>query len=299
MNDADRIRALRDQGRIDDAQAERLLAALEDLSADAAPAGPMTTNAAPQAAPPPAAPPTPEPAPAAEAARDDASDTSDASSEPRAADLLDEVERWVRVELFASALDVRVDADATEPRVDADRGDVRIGAHDDGWRIDQARSDAGTWLERLVDGVQGTRLKLFLPPRTGIDLDVKAGDVELDGVPALVGRLAAGDLDARGLRAVDLSVSAGDVDLGLDPAPGRHQVRLSVGDLTVHLAQEADVRVEGEVSIGDASADAPFATERRGMVAESLRGTLGAGLATLRLDVGTGDLDVRRDGHGS
>jgi hypothetical protein len=294
MNDADRIRALRDQGRIDDAQAERLLAALGDLSADAAPAGPPPANATPQAAP--AAPPTPAPAPAAEATRDDA---SDASSEPRAADLLDEVERWVRVELFASALDVHVDDTAHEPRVDADRGDVRIEAHDDGWRIDQARSDAGTWLERLVDGVQGTRLKLFLPPRTGIDLDVKAGDVELDGVPALVGRLAAGDLDARGLRAVDLSVSAGDVDLGLDPAPGRHRVRLSVGDLTVHLAPGADVRVEGDVSIGDASADAPFATERRGMVAESLRGTLGAGLATLRLDVGTGDLGVRRDGHGS
>jgi hypothetical protein len=290
MNDADRIRALRDEGRIDDAQAERLLAALGELSADAAPE---------PAAPPPAERPVP-PAPAPDPDPDATDAASDATrSAPRAADLLDEVERWVRVELFACALDVRVDPDAQEPRVDARKGDVQLEASGDGWRVTQARGEQATWLERLVDGVQGTRLDLVLPPRTGVHLDVKAGDVEIAGVPALVGRLAAGDLDARGLRAVDLSVSAGDVDLGLDPAPGAHRVRLSVGDLSVHLPTTADVRVDGEVSIGDASAFAPLATERRGMVAESLHGTLGEGRATLRLEVGTGDLDVRRDDDGS
>jgi hypothetical protein len=289
MNDADRIRALRDEGRIDDAQAERLLAALGELNAEAV-TDPAPVEPAPSAATPPPTPPTPSTADAATEATPDA---------PRAADLLDDLDRWVRVELFACALDVRVDPDAHEPRVDARKGDVRLEASDDGWRVTQARGEQGTWLERLVDGVQGTRLNLVLPPRTGVHLDVKAGDVELHGVPALVGRLAAGDLDARGLRAVDLSVSAGDVDLALDPAPGAHRVRLSVGDLNVHLPAAADVRVEGEVSIGDASAFAPLTTERRGMVAESLRGTLGAGRATLRLEVGTGDLDVRRDDHGS
>lgn len=296
MNDADRIRALRDEGRIDDAQAERLLAALGELHAEAA-TDPAPTKPAPsQPAPDPVTPPPPPPTSSADAT--DAGTEATATA-PRAVDLLDEVDRWVRVDLFACALDVRVDPDAEEPRVDARKGDVRLEASDDGWRVTQARGEQGTWLERLVDGVQGTRLDLVLPPRTGVHLDVKAGDVELHGVPALVGRLAAGDLDARGLRAVDLSVSAGDVDLALDPAPGAHRVRLSVGDLNVRLPAAADVRVEGEVSIGDASAFAPLTTERRGMVAESLRGTLGAGRATLRLEVGTGDLDVRRDDHGS
>jgi hypothetical protein len=298
MNDADRIRALRDEGRIDDAQAERLLAALGELSPEAAPDAAEAAPPPSQPAPTPAAPPPPPPTPDAPADATDAV-TDPASTAPLAADLLDDVERWVRVELFACALEVHVDPAAQEPRVDARKGDVRLEASDDGWRITQAQGEQGTWLERLVDGVQGMRLNLILPPRTGVRLDVKAGDVELEGVPALVGRLAAGDLDARGLRAVDLSVSAGDVDLALDPAPGAHRVRLSVGDLNVRLPSAADVRVEGEVSIGDASAFAPLTTERRGMVAESLHGTLGDGRATLRLEVGTGDLDVRRDDHGS
>jgi hypothetical protein len=330
MNDADRIRALRDEGRIDDAQAERLLRALDAIAAEQAPAdahadAPADATAAtdapsdpkaaaaPTQAPPPAAP-SPGPAtpgaagpgpatpptraadPAREAAREPA--RGPAGEPPPATETLADVDRWTSIELFACAVQVEVDPTLQEPVVDARQGDIRLEASEGGWRVAQGGPREGTWLERLVDGVRGTRLHLRLPPRTGVALDVKAGDVEMDGVPALRGRLMAGDLDARGLRAVDVAVNAGDLDLGLDPAPGLHRVRLSVGDAELHLPDSADVRVEAEVAIGDASASAPFGSERRGMVAEHVEGVMGEGRATLRIEVGTGDLDVKVDRDG-
>jgi hypothetical protein len=307
MNDADRIRALRDEGRIDDAQAQRLLQALDAISAEEAGTAPTFSRpAAPPAPPEGHAPPTPEaprgaqaPPPPSEAPRANAESPRPAASDaPAAVDALEDVDRWTRIELFACAVEAEVDPSITAPALDARLGEVHLEETGSGWRITQGGPREGTWLERLVDGVRGTRVHLRLPPRTGVDLDVKAGDVELSGVPALRGRLMAGDLDARGLRAVDIAVNAGDLDLRLDPAPGLHRVRLSVGDAEVRLPRSADVRVEGHVSIGDASASAPFGTERKGMVAESVEGVMGEGRATLRIDVGTGDLDVKVDRDG-
>lgn len=315
MNDADRIRALRDEGRIDDRQAERLLAAIDAIT-DETPAPAQSSDAPSQAAPSPTtqnaaapisqAPRDTAPAQPATPTEPTAPRRGDADSirtedrdRPPAVDTTDEVDRWIRIELFACELDVTVDPQATEPVADTRKGDVTLEPTDDGWRLVQTSRQDGTWLERLVDGVQQARLALRIPPRTGVHLDVKAGDVELAGVPALRGRLAAGDLDARGLRAADLSVNAGDVDLEIDPVPGRHRVHLTVGDLTVHLAAAADARVHGDVSIGDASASSPLTVERRGMVAQVVDGVLGDGSAFVALDVGTGDLDVRRNAHGS
>jgi len=288
MTEVERIRALRDEGRIDDAQARRLLNALGVADVDAElrrepvddrSAG--TSDGAPDGAPDGAA------SPAAEA-----------TARSAATECAPDVRSWARIELFACELDVAIDAGLDAPVAETKDGEVGVEATDDGWRIVQGDRAEGSWLERLIDGVHQGRVTIRLPEGTGVDLDVKAGDVDLDGVPALRGRLMAGDLDARGLRAVDVAVSAGDVDLALDPAAGAHRVRLSVGDLSIRLPAHADVAVEGHVSIGDASASTPFVTRRTGMVAQLVQGTMGQGRATLRADVGTGDLTIASDSHG-
>lgn len=273
MTEAERIRALRDEGRIDDVQARRLLNALGVSDVDA------ELRREP-------------------AAESDATAGPDTTARPDATEHAPDVRSWARIELFACELDVAVDASLDAPLAETKDGEVVVEASDDGWRIAQRDRAEGSWLERLIDGVHQGRVALRLPEGTGVELDVKAGDVELDGVPALRGRLMAGDLDARGLRAVDVAVSAGDVDLELDPSAGAHRVRLSVGDLSIRLAAHADVAVEGHVSIGDASASAPFVTRRTGMVAQLVQGTLGQGRATLRADVGTGDLTIASDQDG-
>ncbi len=303
MTEAERIRALRDEGRIDDLQARRLLNALGVSDVDAElrrePAGeaPEATPDDDDAHGP--APRDASPLGSAESGATESGATeSDATALPDATEHTPDVRSWARIELFACELDVAIDPGLDVPVVETKDGDVGVEATDDGWRITQRDRAEGSWLERLIDGVHQGRVALRLPEGTGVDLDVKAGDVELDGVPALRGRLMAGDLDARGLRAVDVAVSAGDVDLELDPSAGAHRVRLSVGDLSIRLPAHADVAVEGHVSIGDASASAPFATRRTGMVARLVQGTMGQGRATLRADVGTGDLTIASDRDG-
>lgn len=308
MNEADRIRALRDEGKIDDAQAQRLLAAIDAITEaeaqadghatehDAGDVVPAQADAASDAAPDVAPDVTPDAA-TPSSASSSASATERVSSVPLAT--ASAVERWLDVQLFACAIDVDVDPTASTVVATTTRGDVRVDDVKDGWRLQHEGDADGNWLDRLIGGMNDKKIKVTVPANTGVRLDVRAGDVELDGVPALAGRLTAGDLDATGLKAVDLSVQAGDVDLDLDPCPGHHVVRLSVGDLTVNLPEQADARIDGNVSIGDASAFPPISSERNGMVAASLRGVLGEGRSTLELRVGTGDLEVQRSHHGN
>lgn len=350
MTDADRIRAMREEGKIDDAQARRLLAAIEaieeaereaptqdtqqaptdgaghagpDASSvaedEGAPAGGARTvvagssgvkdaadaistavtsavEAATSALRTPAPPTPPAPPEMPTMARSTPAEAEDATA---LADTSSEVDRWLTVQLFACAVDATVDPALDAPVAETKDGTVTVEKHGNDWRITQAGKAEGTWLERLVSGVNQSKMRVRVPPRTGVRLDAKAGDVDLHGIPVLTGQLMAGDLDADGLKAVDLSVKAGDVTLNLDPIPGRHAVRLSVGDLDVRLAEGADVRVEGSVSIGDARARAPFVAERRGMVAHDVSGVKGAGEATLQLVVGTGDLAVKGPRNGS
>lgn len=298
MNEADRIRAMRDEGKIDDAQATRLLAAVEAITAaeraesdaqqstGAHAAAGATPSTASSSTPPPPVPPTP-------AASHDAG-SADATGTVPEADLTGVVDRWLALDLFAGSLDVKVDPTATAPSATSSGADVTVETTADGWAIAQSRDEGGTWLERLVSGVKESNVHVTVPPRTGVRLNVKAGDIELDGIPALHGRLMAGDLDANGLRAVDLNVKAGDIDLEIDPLPGRHSVFLAAGDLTVQLPEHADASVHGSVKVGDASAFAPLVSERRGMIAGDVRGVLGQGRARIELTVGTGDLDVER-----
>lgn len=316
MDEVSRIRALREQGRIDDAQAERLLAALGRTDGAAEHADSPEASAAPPASETPGAsradaqPVLREAAAAApgEAAwREAAEGTGETSTwtggtRTGAAESGATAEsatggtqrRWARIQMFAGALEVGVDPDLDAPQATSDEGTFEVTSDGDGWRIEQPARNGDGWIERLMDGMKRTRVRVRIPVGVGVDLDVKAGDVRLRDVPALRGRLMAGDLDAEGLRAVDVSLNAGDLDLRLDPEPGRHRVRMTAGDAEIRLPSGADVTVTGRVSVGDASAPPPFETRRSG-IADRLSGTLGEGRARLEIELTTGDLELRTD----
>lgn len=300
MDEAARVRALRDQGRIDDAQAERLLAALGEEREASGPASP-SYGPAPAAV---GAVPSASPEVGAEEGDAVAAGTSSGvtstgtdatrsrpSTGTSATGTAGVVRRWARVEMFAGTLRIEVDAGLDAPRAEADAGDLEVTRDGDGWRIAQKAKGDADWIERIVDAWNRSRVTVRLPSDTGVDLDIKAGDVELHDVPALRGRLMAGDLDAYGLRAVDVALNAGDLDLRLDPIAGEHRVKMTVGDAEIRFPADAGVSVQGRVTVGDVSAPAPFETRRSG-VSERVSGTLGDGRAALSVEVATGDLEL-------
>ncbi|MEX2502938.1 MAG: hypothetical protein WD336_11225 [Trueperaceae bacterium] len=289
MSDADRIRALRDQGKLDERQAQRLLDALGEFesidppgaAADATPSNPHVAGEG-----------VPHDTEADPTEADPGFDAKATSERPDRA-ISAAVDRWLTVDLLAADATFDADPTARTPRLHDDDGQLVVEEDGDGWAVRPASRREGSWLDRLIDGVtQRNRFTVTLPPRTGVRLDVKAGDLDVRDVPAVAGTLLAGDVEVRGATAIDLDVRAGDVDLELDPAPGLHRIFLTVGDLDLRLPEDADAEVHGRVSIGDACGDDPLRATREG-VGGSVRGTLGSGRARIELGLKTGDLSVK------
>jgi hypothetical protein len=195
--------------------------------------------------------------------------------------------RWLRIELPAGDLDVRA-ADVDAPTLDDDEdGRVRLEPAADGARLftDPQRGLLG----RFTPGDARVRI----PRAWGIDLDVKAGDLDVRDVPFVAGRILAGDVEVRGARGLDLTCLAGDVSIAVAPTEGRHRLVVRAGDLSVRLLPGSDVAVDGRVSVGDASARG-LQRERRGLGAV-VHGRVGAGTAQLSIELGAGDLEVRAE----
>ncbi len=199
--------------------------------------------------------------------------------------------RWLRSELAAGDLDL-IAADVDAPTLDDDDdgdGRVRLEATADGARLftDPQRGFLGRYTP--VDA------RVRVPRAWGVDLDVKAGDLEVRDVPFVRGRVLAGDIELRGARGIDLTCLAGDVSIAIAPVEGRHRLVVRAGDVDVRLLPGSDVAVDGRVSVGDASARG-LERERRGLGAV-VHGRIGSGRAQLSIEIGAGDLDVRAEGR--
>ncbi|MFN2323410.1 MAG: hypothetical protein ABR510_10695 [Trueperaceae bacterium] len=195
--------------------------------------------------------------------------------------------RWLRIALAAGDLDVQA-ADVDAPTLDEDAdGRVRLEATADGARLfaDPQRGFLGRYTP--------AEARVRVPRAWGIDLDVKAGDLDVRDVPFIAGNVLAGDVEVRGARGLDLTCLAGDVSIALAPTEGRHRLVVRAGDVSVRLLPGSDVSVEGRVSVGDASARG-LERERRGLGAV-VHGRIGSGRAQLAIELGAGDLEVRAE----
>lgn len=303
MNETERIRKMAAEGTITDAEAERLISVLSDIDraeAELAASGEAMEAQARQAVASGASTegdPTSEEAPAggsggaaaAGAAAAPAADGADA-----AANVAPEGTRWLHVSLLAGDVDVRVDPSLDDVDLGGDTDALRLEPTEDGYRLRHEREARGdSWVDRFLSRLRSGDVRIRLPTGYGLDLDVTAGDVDLDGVPYLRGRLTSGDLSARGLKGVDLVTSAGDIDLDMTLTEGRHRLRATAGDVDVALAASSSVAVRGSVSIGSASVRAPgFDVERRG-IGQHFEGRVGDGAASLDVHVTTGDIKVK------
>ena len=288
MTEEDRILTLVEEGKITSEEADRLLAVLRDIdgvdremghldaeiaaASDPHPQGNIEEGETPQRSPRAELIPSPEPNGAAEF-----------SGNPR----------WIHLDMLAGDVTVMVDEDLDAPCLDGgEEGGMKLEKQGEDYYLSQfgGRSEGG-FLERLMGGFRHNKLSLRIPQGFGVELSMKAGDVNLKGVPYLRGGLLAGDLDADALEGVDLTMSAGDVKLGLRPTSGSHRVVTTAGDVTIFLLPGSSARVEGGVNIGDISLTPPFERERQGL-GQRFHGVVGGGDAELELKLSTGDLKV-------
>jgi hypothetical protein len=202
--------------------------------------------------------------------------------------------RWVDVQLLAGDLEIQVEQGLESPTVSSKGpGEMGLEKTERGYRLaGGVGADDSSLLGRLLGGIARGKVELCIPTGWGVKLDMKAGDVEVRGPLAfLKGDLLAGDLDADELHGVDLQVKAGDIDLAVRIAEGGHRIQALAGDLNVRLLRDSHVQLTGRVNIGDLSLPGEWTRSGRALGA-SFERTLGRGTGKLALELGTGDLDV-------
>jgi hypothetical protein len=318
QRDIERVEALRDQGRLSEEEAHRLIAVLRgeapDDEPDAEPGAPDDRAAAAA------------PARRAAAVDDDIdgalSEAGEAVDEALRA-VADETGRaasagafvtassaegaratteapaddlgitWLLAEMLAAELVVESVAGATEPRLRTPVDDAVLEHHGDGWRL-RYRSDRSSWtffgLDRTLE-----RIELELPVGMGVELAVKAGDVRLQGVTHVRGRMLAGDLLIDGASFVDVDKKAGDLEVRMRPTSGSQRVIAKAGDVDVTLLDGSDVRVAADVKVGDLRVDGALLQQERSSkgVGHRYVGTVGAGSAELTVRLTAGSLRLR------
>ena len=321
--DIERITALRDQGRLTDAEAERLIAVLRgdapvaaaddepdhagEPEAPSAPEVPSAPEAASEPEAPsapasePAAPPPASPAAAAAPATANLPTPPSLPTTPRAADATRPADdlgvRWLRIEMLAADLLVEPQPGLEAPRLRREVEDATLEPHGGGWRL-RYRVDLGSW--SIFGNHRGSpaRIEVDVPLGMGVDLDVKAGDVAIRGVTHVRGRMLAGDLAIDGASYVDVDKKAGDFEARIRPTAGRQRLVAKAGDLDVVLLPGSDVRVSADVKVGDLSvkgAGLPGARNAHG-IGQRYSGTLGAGTAELELRLAAGSMTLRTEG---
>lgn len=282
MTEIERIRQMAADGTITREEADELIAVLEDIDRTERAVGAVgsaadraSSNAEPEAAEPP------------DLSRARVEAAQPTRTEPEASLATPADARWLTIDTLAGDIDVRVDPSLDAPVAEGPDG-LRLEAVDDDFVL---RVEREGFLDGFLKGKVDIDIDVRIPEGFGVDLRMKAGDVDLRGVPFLRGQLLAGDVSAKGLRAVDLSMSAGDLELELAATEGENRVSMKAGDLHVRLDPGSDVAVEGRVSIGDVSVPDGFQVTSKGL-GKTFRGTLGRGAAKLQIHQSAGDTKV-------
>lgn len=197
--------------------------------------------------------------------------------------------RWLAVDVPAGDVEL-IAADVAAPELDPADTDAAV-------RLEPNDAGARVWLdgERSVWGrLKPVDVRVRVPRAWGVDLDVKAGDLDVRGVAYVRGRVLAGDVQVREAQGLDLECLAGDLSVSLRPTAGSHRLTARAGDVSVRFLPGSDATVSARVAMGEASARG-LTRERRGLGAV-VSGRLGSGAARVAIELGAGDLEVRAEG---
>ena len=267
MSDEARIRALLEEEKITEEEAERLLAALQEI--DEPEDGEVDREGVAKEG---------ESVSAGEVERLPSKSVPTAGEKPRA---------WVEVDMSAGSLNVSVDPSLTEPTFSTKgHGKGSLERDGEGWHA-RFKGESESWL-----GGETFTITLHLPKGCGVGLNGRAGTVSLNNVPSLKGEMRAGTLRARGLGGLDLEMRAGTFEAALLLTEGDHRLDMRAGTATLTLLSGSSVKVTGDGTAGSLGLPATFTRNDR-VAGASFTGVLGSGAATLALQQKAGTLKVR------
>ncbi len=287
MTEAERIRALERAGTITADEAARLLAVLDDVDATDAELDAVERDAKRVEA---GAAGTDDTRPSADGeARAEAHVDADDDASAHAA--APHVARWLEVHMLGGELDVRTRTDIDDVVVERGGDAVSLERHGATTVLRQFERD-GSWLEQLTSGKAKTDIAVAVPPGTGVDLDVKAGEVRVGEVAFLKADMLAGELTVKRTEGIDVRMRAGELTATLRPTEGEHRVTMTAGEAKLRFAEGSDVTVDARVSMGELALGSELGSSGSGL-STSRTVTFGSGAATLKASASAGRLSIR------
>lgn len=203
--------------------------------------------------------------------------------------------KWIKAELIGSDLEVSVDPSLDKPSI---TGDVRV-TESSGHLVISGSPHAHPRRKReAVPPEAGYTFEysfghdpvIRLPEGWGLVCELVQGDLTVEGLPYLRGKVLTGDTTLRNVAGVDLEASD-DLTAELCLTEGRHYLSVLNGDAEITFVRSS-VRVEGKLLNGELDARGPFEQRKR-----KITGLVGAGEALLHIQVLNGDLTLQDQSH--
>lgn len=147
----------------------------------------------------------------------------------------------------------------------------------------------------LGGGNRDDRIDVRMNPRLALELEVRAGEVRVDGVEGPIkGDVMAGDVRIDRFRSpIDLDVKAGQVRARGRLDRGESRVRCRAGQVRVDLESGSSVRVRASARLGNVDLDDGSETVMIGGGAQER--VIGGGAGTLDIEASLGQVEVRSE----
>ena len=184
--------------------------------------------------------------------------------------------RWVKVHMLAGNIEASVDPSLQTPQLTRGNADMRSVGQDIELDVQAVRSD---FLGGLLGSIKAGDIELKLPEGWGLEVDGKAGEVDVKDVACLRGRVLAGNVELERVHGLDLSVRAGNVEGSLLLTEGQNNLKVSMGNVELKLLEGSNVKVTPHVSLGNVSPNHPP--------------VMGDGRALLDVTVSMGNVEIR------
>jgi hypothetical protein len=198
----------------------------------------------------------------------------------------------VRVEITKSARDSSNDA----AQHDLGRIQVTMTQSGDTISVTSNFEDSG-----FLATSSAVNLQITVPATTNISADIKAGDVQIDGVGGLMAlSTSAGNVALRNTTLADgshIHVSTGSVAMqGTVPDSASVDISVSTGDVSLTLPAETNTRLDARTNIGEIHVTGwPVQPKRANNVGEMTDDTLGGQpTGAIHIRVNAGDITISK-----